>query len=69
MSVVGVLAGDAGQSDDGVAVDADEPAGLADAAALGEVLQDARRPSPRGSWERNSGVPLRSEKRALQALQ
>jgi hypothetical protein len=40
MSVVGVLPGGAGQSDDGVAVDADEPPGGADAAALVEVLED-----------------------------
>jgi hypothetical protein len=40
MSVVGVLPGGAGQADDGVAVDADEAAGLADAAALGQVLQN-----------------------------
>jgi hypothetical protein len=40
MSVVGVLPGGAGQSDDGVAVDADEPSGGADAAALVEVLED-----------------------------
>ena len=32
--------GGAGQSDDGVAVDADEAPGLADAVALGQVLQD-----------------------------
>jgi hypothetical protein len=31
--------GGAGQSDDGVAVDADEAPGLADAVALGQVLQ------------------------------
>jgi hypothetical protein len=35
-----VLPGGAGQSDDGVAVDADEPSGGADAAALVEVLED-----------------------------
>src|SRR4051812_37252488 len=40
MSVVGVLPGGAGQSDDGVAVDADEPPGGADAAPLVEVLED-----------------------------
>jgi hypothetical protein len=40
MSVVGVLPGGAGQSDDGVAVDADESAGGADAAALVEMLED-----------------------------
>jgi hypothetical protein len=39
MSVVGVLPGGAGQSDDGVAVDADESPGGADAAALVEVLE------------------------------
>src|SRR4051812_17134354 len=43
MSVVGVLPGGAGQSDDGVAVDADEPPGGADAAALVEVLEDGVR--------------------------
>ena len=35
-----MLPGGAGQSDDGVAVDADEPSGGADAAALVEVLED-----------------------------
>jgi hypothetical protein len=40
MSVVGLLSGGAGQSDDGVAVDADEASGLADAIALGQVLRD-----------------------------
>jgi hypothetical protein len=39
MSVMGVLPGDAGQSDDGVAMDADEASGGADAAALVEVLE------------------------------
>jgi hypothetical protein len=39
MSVVGMLAGGAGEPDDGVAVDADEPSGGADAAALVEVLK------------------------------
>ena len=40
MSVVGVGAGGAGQPGDRVAMDADEPLGLADAAPLGDVLQD-----------------------------
>jgi len=40
MSVVGVVADGAGQSDDGVAMDADEASGLSDAAALVEVLED-----------------------------
>jgi hypothetical protein len=40
MSVVGVLPGGAGEADDGIAVDADEAPGLADAVALGQVLQD-----------------------------
>jgi hypothetical protein len=39
MSVVGMGHDLAGQSDDGVAVDADQSFGLADAAALGEVLE------------------------------
>jgi hypothetical protein len=39
MSVVGVLSGGAGEPDDGVAVDADEPPGGADAAALVEVFE------------------------------
>ncbi len=37
---MGVLSGGAGQSDDGVAVDADEPPGGADAAAFVEVFED-----------------------------
>jgi hypothetical protein len=40
MSIVGVLSGGAGQSDDGVAVDADQAPGLADTVAFGQVLQD-----------------------------
>jgi hypothetical protein len=40
MSVVGMFSRGAGQSDDGVAVDADEAPGLADAVALGQVFQD-----------------------------
>jgi hypothetical protein len=39
LSVVGVLSGDAGQSDDGVGIDADQASGGADAAALVEVLE------------------------------
>jgi len=39
VSVVGVVPGQAGQSDDRVAVDADEPLGLSDAAALAQVLE------------------------------
>jgi hypothetical protein len=39
MSVVGMLSGRAGQSDDGIAVDADEPPGGADAAPLVEVFE------------------------------
>jgi hypothetical protein len=39
MSVVGVLSGGAGQSDDGVAMDTDQSSGGADAAALVEVLE------------------------------
>ncbi len=40
MSVVGVLPGGAGQSHDGVAMDADEAAGLADTVAFRQVFQD-----------------------------
>jgi hypothetical protein len=40
VSVVGVLAGDTGEPDDGVAVDADEPSGGTDAAPLVEVFED-----------------------------
>jgi hypothetical protein len=39
MSVVGVVAGGLGQSDDGIAMDADEAFGLTDAVALGEVME------------------------------
>jgi hypothetical protein len=39
MSVVGMVAGGAGQSDDGVAMDADEAFGLTDAVALGQVME------------------------------
>jgi hypothetical protein len=40
VSVVGVLSGDAGQSADGVGIDADETSGGTDAATLVEVLED-----------------------------
>jgi hypothetical protein len=40
MSVVGMVAGGFGQSDDGVAMDPDEAFGLTDAVALGEVMED-----------------------------
>jgi hypothetical protein len=43
MSVVGMIAGGAGQADHGVAVDADEPFGLADATAFIEVGEDGVR--------------------------
>jgi hypothetical protein len=39
MSVVGMITGGAGQSDDGVAMDADEAFGLTDAVALGQVME------------------------------
>jgi hypothetical protein len=39
MSVVGMIAGGAGQPDDGIAMDADEAFGLADAVALGQVME------------------------------
>jgi hypothetical protein len=39
MSVVGVITGGSGRSDDGVAMDPDEAFGLADAIALGEVME------------------------------
>jgi hypothetical protein len=39
MSVVGMLSGEAGQSADGVGIDADQSSGGADAAALVEVLE------------------------------
>jgi hypothetical protein len=42
MSVAGVIAGGASQPDDGVAMGADEATGLADAVALGEVVEDGR---------------------------
>jgi hypothetical protein len=40
VGVVGVIAGDAGQPHDGIAMDADETPGLPDAVALGEVMED-----------------------------
>src|ERR1700712_3634298 len=40
VEVAGMLAGDPAQASDGVAVHLAEPAGLADAAPLGDVLQD-----------------------------
>src|SRR5262245_14279653 len=43
VGVVGLLAGQARQPRDGVAVDPGEPLGLADAVALGEVLEDRQR--------------------------
>ncbi len=35
-----MLAGGAGQSDDGIGLDADEASGLSDAVALGQVVED-----------------------------
>ena len=61
--------GGACEADNGVAMDADEAPGLANTVALGRVVEDARRRSVRGGDNRYSGVPLRSEKRARQALQ
>src|SRR5512135_2989369 len=40
MSVVGMSSGGVGQADDGVGLDADEAAGLSDAVALGQVVED-----------------------------
>jgi hypothetical protein len=40
VEVVGVLASDPAQSADGAAIHLAEPAGLADAASLGDMLQD-----------------------------
>jgi hypothetical protein len=40
MSVVGMLSGGAGQSDDGIGLDADETSGLSDAVALSQVVED-----------------------------
>jgi hypothetical protein len=40
MSVVGMLPGGASQPDDGVGGDPDEPAGLSDAVALVQVVED-----------------------------
>jgi hypothetical protein len=40
MSVVGMSPGGVGEAEDGVAVDAEEASGLADAVAFGQVVQD-----------------------------
>jgi hypothetical protein len=40
VELAGVVAGQGSQADDGVLVDADQAGGLADAAALGQVVQD-----------------------------
>jgi hypothetical protein len=40
VELLGVVAGQGAEAGDGVAVDADQPAGLADADALGDVGQD-----------------------------
>jgi hypothetical protein len=40
VEVVGVIVGDPAQAADGAAIDLAEPAGLSDAAPLGDVLQD-----------------------------
>jgi hypothetical protein len=42
MELAGVLAGEQGQAGDGVLADADQPGGLADAAAVGEVGEDGQ---------------------------
>jgi hypothetical protein len=57
MSVVGMFSGGAGQADDGVGCDSDETAGLSDAVALGQVLEDGD-----GGW---CGEPAAVQRRAL----
>jgi len=68
VELLGVRAGQQAVADDGVLVHADQARGLADADAFGDVAQDGDDLSW-GSWAPCSGVPLRSEKRALQVLQ
>ena len=68
VEVPGVPAGQAAVAGDRVGVHPAEPAGLADAAALGDVLQD-RDDLLGGQPGVEQGVPLRSEKRALQVRQ
>ena len=57
VGVLGVLAGEQGQPGDGVPVDPDQPAGLADAAALGEVLQDREGLLVRAAGSRTGACP------------
>ena len=57
VGVPGVLSGLAGQPHDGVAVDADEPFGLADAVALDQVFAGRRRPSPGASRSGTAACP------------
>jgi hypothetical protein len=52
----------------GIAMHAHQALGLADAAALGDVVQD-RGDCLLERWARNRGVPFRSEKRAVQERQ
>jgi hypothetical protein len=56
MGVVGVLSGGAGEADDGVAMDADESSGGADAAALVAVLEhrEGLRLGPMAAGERRA---------------
>lgn len=68
MIVVGVPAGDTGEPHDRVAVDADEPPGGADAALLVAVFEDCQG-LLLGQVAAVQRRPLRSEERALQALQ
>ena len=68
MSVVGMNSGGACQADNGVAMDADE------APVWRMPLPSAKWSRTEtavgsGRWQRYSGVPSRSEKRARQALQ
>ena len=63
-----MLAGQFRQAGDGVAVDVEEASGLPDATALAEVVEDGAG-LLLGQVGVDSGVPLRSEKRYLQALQ
>ena len=52
---------------DGVLAHTDKSAGLADAAALGDMGEEGGTLSS-AKWESNRGVPFRSENRALQDL-
>jgi hypothetical protein len=68
VELLGMFAGQQAVADNGVLIDTAEASGLSDATALGDVFQNGDDLVLRQAGI-EQGVPLRSEKRALQVLQ